>query len=357
MKKLTVDLPGRAYDILIGRGLLGRTGALIAQVVRGKRLAVVTDYHVEALYGAQVRKSLEEAGFSVQITAIAPGEKSKSVSMLETLYDVFMDFGLTRSDAVLALGGGVVGDLAGFAAATILRGVDFIQAPTTLLAQVDSSVGGKVAVDLKAGKNLAGAFYQPRLVLIDPDCLDTLSDKTFADGMAEVLKYGAILDRKLFHRLRAFGDKSALREELEQVIYRCCDLKRQVVAEDERDDGRRLLLNFGHTLGHAYEAAYHYQTYTHGEAVAAGMCKIAALQQEQGLLPEEECRALWSAVEQYGLPTEIPCAPADYETALGLDKKGRGQNIRLVLLRRLGEAYLREMPRAQLLDWLRNAEA
>ncbi|MDD4715115.1 MAG: 3-dehydroquinate synthase [Oscillospiraceae bacterium] len=356
MKTLTIDLPGRAYDILIERGLLQQAGRLVREAVRGERIAVVTDYHVEALYGSILKDALEGAGFLVSITAILPGEESKTVSTLEKLYDAFMDFGLTRSDAVLALGGGVVGDLAGFAAATILRGVDFVQVPTTLLAQVDSSVGGKVAVDLKAGKNLAGAFYQPRLVLIDPGCLQTLSGRIFADGMAEVIKYGAILDKALLERLSAQEPASLLRDGLEQVIYRCCDLKRQVVEEDERDNRRRMLLNFGHTLGHAYEAAYQYRSYIHGEAVAAGMCKMADLQQKHGLLAKEESLSLRSLIARYGLPTRIPCSMEAYEAAIGLDKKGRGQEISLVLLRRLGEAYLQEMPRRQLFDWLREEE-
>ena len=238
-KVLTVALPGREYDIEIERGLLSRAGercrALLPKAVR---LYVITDSNVAPLYGDRVADSLTGAGFQVKVTVVPAGEASKNARQLIELWEDMMAFGLTRTDAVVALGGGVVGDLAGFAAASILRGVDFIQIPTTLLAQVDSSVGGKVAIDLKAGKNLAGAFWQPRGVLIDPDCLDTLPDRTFSDGMAEVIKYGCIRDDDFFWMLDRCGGRAGVMEHIEQVIYTCCDLKRQVVLQDERDTGR-----------------------------------------------------------------------------------------------------------------------
>ena len=278
MKTLTVALPGREYDIMIEKGLLDRAGEHCRTVLpRANRLAVVTDSNVATLYLERVRRSLERAGFAVTDIVVPAGESSKSLEQLARLYDGMLSFGLSRTDAVVALGGGVVGDLAGFAAATLLRGVDFVQIPTTVLAQVDSSVGGKVAIDLPAGKNLAGAFWQPRLVLMDPDCLNTLSDRIFSDGMAEVIKYGCILDGELFRLLEENPSRTAVMEQIEQVLFTCCDLKRRVVEADERDTGERMLLNFGHTLGHAYELAYHYETYTHGEGVAAGMMAAAAI--------------------------------------------------------------------------------
>ena len=353
MKTLTVDLPGRAYDILIQRGLLDQAGARIRAILpRASRLFVVTDTNVLPLYHARVRDALREAGFQTQACAVPAGEASKSAGQLSDLWERMMAFGLTRTDAVVALGGGVVGDLAGFAAATVLRGVDFIQIPTTLLAQVDSSVGGKVAIDLQAGKNLAGAFWQPRLVLMDPDTLDTLDDRTFADGMAEVLKYGCIFDRAFFDFLAGRPSRGALMADIESILYTCCDLKRSVVIRDERDTGERMLLNFGHTLGHAYELAGHYETWTHGQAVAAGMVLAARLGAELGVTPAEVPGQVEAAVAALGLPTRIDCTHADYAAAIGLDKKGAGEDITLILLEALGRAIPHKMPKAELLKLL-----
>ncbi len=356
MTQLNIPLPGRDYDILIEPGLLDRAGEHCRRVLpRCAKLAVVTDSNVAPLYGCRLRRSLEGAGFEVHVTVIPAGESSKSMAMLEQLYDEFMAFGLTRTDAVAALGGGVVGDLAGFAAATILRGVDYVQIPTTLLAQVDSSVGGKVAVDLKAGKNLAGAFWQPRLVLMDPECLDTLSDRIFNDGMAEVLKYGCIRDADLFETLLSCGGRPGVMERIEWVLSTCCAIKAQVVLADERDTGERMVLNFGHTLGHAYELAYHYETYTHGQAVAAGMCRAAELGVKLGVTPAELPEQIRRAVALYQLPDAIPCARADYEAAIGLDKKGSGSRITLVLLEAVGSARLVQVEKARLLDMIGDA--
>ena len=263
-----------------------------------------------------------------------------------------MAFGLTRTDAVVALGGGVVGDLAGFAAASILRGVDFIQIPTTLLAQVDSSVGGKVAIDLRAGKNLAGAFWQPKGVLIDPDCLDTLPDRTFSDGMAEVIKYGCIRDDDFFWMLDRCGGRAGVMEHIEQVIYTCCDLKRQVVLQDERDTGVRMTLNFGHTIGHAFELAGHYETWTHGQGVAAGMSWAAQLGVALGLTPPSLAVRIAQLVQAFGLPRSIPCTGEEYAAAIGLDKKGAGESITLILLDRPGHAMRYPLKKQQLLSLL-----
>lgn len=356
MMKLNIPLPGRAYDILIGSGLLAQAGANCRAVLpKAAKLAVVTDSNVAPLYAQRVKDSLEAAGFTVGVMVVPAGEKSKSMVMLERLYDEFMSFGLTRTDAVVALGGGVVGDLAGFAAATILRGVDFVQIPTTLLAQVDSSVGGKVAVDLKAGKNLAGAFWQPKLVLMDPDCLNTLSDRIFNDGMAEVLKYGCIRDAAFFDMLISCGGRAGVMEHIEEVLHTCCAIKAQVVLEDERDTGARMILNFGHTLGHAYELAYHYETYTHGQAVAAGMCRAAELGVKLGITPPEVPGQILKAVKMYDLPDAISCTRRDYEAAIGLDKKGTGSQITLVLLDKLGSTKLYKLEKAKLLTMIEDA--
>ena len=334
MKTLTVALPGREYNIQIGWGLLTWAGEELRAVLPGaSRIFVVTDSHVAPLYLERVRASLEGAGFQVTAHTVPAG--------------------LTRTDAVAALGGGVVGDLAGFAAATILRGVDFVQIPTTLLAQVDSSVGGKVAVDLEHGKNLAGAFWQPRLVLMDPEVLDTLPLPVFMEGMAEVVKYGCIRDAAFFDFLAARPSRAELMAEMEHILYTCCAIKRSVVEQDERDTGERMLLNFGHTLGHAYELAGHYTEWSHGAAVAAGMCAAARLGVRLGVTPADLPERLEEALSALGLPTAIPCTAGDYAAAVGLDKKGAGEDISVILLERMGHAVPHRMPKAQLLEELR----
>ena len=354
MKTLTVSLPGRSYDILIERGLLDQAGEHCRAVLpKADKLFVVTDSTVGPLYLKKLIPPLETAGFETAICEVPAGEGAKCAGELTRLWECMMDARLTRTDAVIALGGGVVGDLAGFAAATILRGVDFIQIPTTLLSQVDSSVGGKVAIDLDHGKNLAGAFWQPKLVLMDPDTLDTLPDSTFADGMAEVVKYGCIFDRAFFDFLAQRPSRTQLMEEIEHILYICCNLKRIVVEEDERDTGKRMLLNFGHTLGHAYELAGHYETWTHGQAVAAGMVRAAGLGEKLGVTPAGTAEAIAGALAPLGLPTEIPCTLAEYTAAIGLDKKGAGADISVILLEELGRAVPHKMPKEELLEELK----
>lgn len=353
MKKLTVALPGREYDILIQKGLLDSAGEHCRAVLpRARRIAVVTDSNVAPLYLDRVINSLEAAGFAVKGIAVPAGESSKSMEMLGYLYQEMLGFGLARTDAVAALGGGVVGDLAGFAAATVLRGVDYVQIPTTVLSQVDSSVGGKVAIDLPAGKNLAGAFWQPKLVLMDPECLNTLSDKIFSDGMAEVIKYGCIRDGEFFRFLDQCGGRSGVMEHIEQVLYTCCDIKRQVVLADERDTGLRMILNFGHTVGHAFELAGHYEDWTHGQAVAAGMVWAARLGEKLGITSAGAQQAICAVLEKYSLPTHIPCEWDTMVQAVGLDKKRADGGISFVLLTGLGWAEPKKMETKQLLDEL-----
>ena len=350
MKRLEVALPGRGYDILIERGLLAQAGERIRAVLpRAAKVAVVSDSTVAPLYGRGVLDSLARAGYEAALFTVPAGEGSKNAAQLSELWEGFMAFGLTRTDAVVALGGGVVGDLAGFAAATILRGVAFVQIPTTLLAQVDSSVGGKVAVDLKAGKNLAGAFYQPRLVLMDPDVLDTLPLPVFMAGMAEVVKYGCIWDEGFFDFLTARPSRQGSMADIEHILYTCCDIKRQVVIEDELDTGLRMILNFGHTLGHAYELAGHYVEWSHGEAVAAGMCAAAQLGVGLGVTPPDVPGRIARACAALGLPTHISCGLEDCSAAIGLDKKSAGSDITLILLDAIGHAVPCKMPRERLL--------
>lgn len=354
MKTLNVNLPGRSYEILMERGLLSRAGELCrAALPKASRLFVVTDSTVGPLYLNRLIPALENAGFETAICEIPAGESSKCVEQLSRLWECMMDFGLTRTDAVVALGGGVVGDLAGFAASTILRGVDFVQIPTTLLAQVDSSVGGKVAIDLQHGKNLAGAFWQARLVLMDPAVLGTLDDAAFADGMAEVVKYGCIRDAAFLSWLEQHPSRQEIMADIEHVLYTCCDIKRSVVVEDERDTGARMVLNFGHTLGHAYELAGHYQTWTHGQAVAAGMVRAAELGVAMGITPAGLPERIGVLLGCFGLPVSIPCTHADYAAAIGLDKKGAGDSISVILLEEAGRAVAHPMPKDQLLEELK----
>ena len=353
-KTLTVALPGREYQIEIQRGLLDQAGERCrALLPRARKLAVVTDSNVLPLYLERTADSLKRAGFQVLCCSVPAGEAAKCPEQLVLLWEKMMAFGMTRTDGVAALGGGVVGDLAGFAAATLLRGVDFIQIPTTLLAQVDSSVGGKVAVDLEHGKNLAGAFWQPRLVLMDPEVLDTLPLPVFMEGMAEVVKYGCIKDAAFFDFLAARPSRAELMAEMEHILYTCCAIKRSVVEQDERDTGERMLLNFGHTLGHAYELAGHYTEWSHGAAVAAGMCAAARLGVRLGVTPAELPERLEEALSALGLPTAIPCTAEDYAAAVGLDKKGAGEDISVILLERMGRAVPHRMPKSRLLEELR----
>ena len=354
MKTLSVALPGRAYEIHIESGLLDRAGEYVRAVCpRAGRLSVVTDSNVAPLYLKRVQDALASAGFAVEGIVVPAGESSKSLAMLGQLYGQMLDFGLSRTDAVVALGGGVVGDLAGFAAATVLRGVDFIQIPTTLLAQVDSSVGGKVAVDLPAGKNLAGAFWQPKVVLMDPDCLNTLPDEVFSDGMAEVIKYGCIRDKAFFHLLDECGGRAGVMDRIEEVLYTCCAIKADIVRADERESGLRMLLNFGHTIGHAFEVAGNYEKWTHGQAVAVGMLWAARLGTALGITPERIEGRIADLLTKYGLPHHIPCPWDVMEHAVCRDKKRGDGGIRVVLLDELGSARTEEMPIPRLLEMLK----
>ncbi len=346
MKTLRVNLPERAYDIHIEHGLLAGAGELIKNVFHGEKITVVTDSNVGPLYGGRMQASLEAQGFRVHIAQIPAGEASKCASQLFRLYDEMLAFGMTRTDLVIALGGGVVGDLAGYAAASLLRGIPFIQIPTTVLAQVDSSVGGKVAIDLPQGKNLVGAFYQPKLVLIDPECLRTLNARVLSDGMAEVIKYGAIRDAALFERLENIKNREELFAKIGEIVYTCCDIKRCVVEEDELDTGGRMILNFGHTFGHAIEKQYHYETYTHGEAVGIGMVMACGYGERCGITPAGTADRMMRILSQYRLPTNVEMDPGVLRGAMAVDKKGEGSRINLILLRDIGKVCIEKINKA-----------
>lgn len=338
MKKLFVDLGKNSYDIIFERGLLSHVGDYIK--LDGKKLLVMTDDNVAGIYADAVVSSLEKAGYEVSLLVLPHGEKTKSFDILPAVYARLLEERITRKDALVALGGGVIGDLCGFVAATYLRGIPFVQIPTSLLAQVDSSIGGKVAVDLPEGKNLVGAFWQPKLVLVDPDALNTLSDAFFTDGMAEVVKYGCIKDKKLFDLLDACGGKSGLMPVIDEVIYRCCDIKREVVEKDEKDKGERMLLNFGHTYGHALEKYYNFEKLSHGMAVSVGMYEICRLAEEKGLTEKGTAETVARVCSAYGLPHKDDAPCREVVGGVANDKKNLGDKLVTVLLRKIGDSYL-----------------
>lgn len=349
MRTLHIDLKDRSYDIRIAPGLLSRAGEEIRAVCpKAGKLFAVTDSNVAPLYADRVKASLERAGFQVFVHVIPAGEGSKNAESLLALWEAMMDFGLTRTDAVAALGGGVVGDLAGFAAGTILRGVDFIQLPTTLLSQVDSSVGGKTAIDLRAGKNLAGAFLQPAAVLCDTDCLATLPKDVFADGAAEAIKTGVLCDESLF----SLFEDGTLSAEPAEVIARCVGYKAGVVERDEKERGERKLLNLGHTVGHAIEKCSGYAV-PHGHAVAAGLAVIARAAEALGWAEEPIAARIAACLAQNGLPTGADYAPEALAEAASADKKRAGGDITLVVPRRIGLCELKKIPVPELLNVIR----
>ncbi|HHV58319.1 MAG TPA: 3-dehydroquinate synthase [Firmicutes bacterium] len=344
---MLVELGARSYEIIIRPGALVGLGAALAGLNLGRRALIVSDTHVAPLWAEKVRENLATAGFNPALVTLPAGEEAKSLGWLAHLYSAAVSAGLERSSPVLALGGGVVGDAAGFLAATYLRGVPFIQVPTTLLAQVDSAVGGKVAVNLPQGKNLVGAFYQPRLVLVDPEVLTTLPEDQFRAALGEVVKYGAILDAAFFAHLEEHLPALLARDpaELSTVIERCLTLKAQVVEEDERETGRRALLNFGHTLGHVLEAASGF-TLPHGAAVARGMAVEAELARRLGLLSSEEVQRLQELIGRAGLSTALSPAPS-WEEARPLlyrDKKVRDGRLIFALPQGLGRGRVVPVP-------------
>ena len=342
MPELIASTASGDYPILIRNKALSHIGSMAAEAVVGRRAFVVSDDQVYPLYFESVAQSLSAAGFSVQGYAFPAGEGSKSAATLLGLYEQFHLAGLTRADLVVALGGGVVGDVVGFAAATYLRGVPLIQVPTTLLAQVDSSVGGKTAIDLPYGKNLAGAFYQPKAVVLDPLVLRTLSRGRMAEGMAEVIKYGLIRDEKLFEQIESQA------YDLEWLLERCVRIKTTVVAADERDSGERMLLNFGHTVGHAIEKITGYTTLSHGEAVAIGMMVATEIGEKLGKTPAGTSERLRRVLERQHLPVACTWAAADLMPAIHADKKRLASKIYFVLLNRVGDAFLNPMTPADL---------
>jgi len=349
IQSVPVGLGARAYDVLIGPGLLDAAGAHIAPLLKRGRTAVVADATVAGLHGDRLVASLARAGVAASLITIPPGEESKSFEGLAELSDRLLALELDRGDLIVALGGGVVGDLAGFAASIYKRGIDFIQIPTTLLAQVDSSVGGKTAIDTPRGKNLIGAFHQPRLVLADLDVLSTLPDREMACGMAEVIKYGLLGDAGFCDWLEANITAVLARQPdpLAEAVRRCVAMKAEIVAEDEKEAGRRALLNLGHTFGHALEAETGYgDALKHGEAVAAGCALAFRYSAAQGLCPAADAARAETLLAAAGLPVRMdqtaghPYRADALVAHMAQDKKAEGGAITLVLARALGEAFV-----------------
>lgn len=349
MDELTVRLGERSYRIHFGSGILSNLGTLCRELGLGGKVAVVTNPTVGIHYLGPVRSSLVAAGFEVHPIEIPDGESYKNSSTLDRIYDALIGGGLNRQSFMVALGGGVVGDMAGYAAATYLRGIPFVQVPTTLLAQVDSSVGGKTGINHPLGKNLIGAFYQPRLVMVDTDTLDTLPEREYLSGLAEVVKYGAVCAADFFDFMSAASSQILAREKeiLLQAIRTSCALKASVVERDEREGGYRAVLNYGHTFAHAVESLTGYSEYLHGEAVAVGMVRAARLSEAKGYASEEDTERIVRLLDTLGLPTELPGFGAEqYLQVMLRDKKVRDSGISFVFNRGIGDSVIEKVS-----DW------
>ena len=340
-KNLFVDLKENSYNILIEKGLLNKLGEELKNIYFGEKIFIITDENVDKYYGSKVKDELDKIGYKTRKMVLAPGEKTKSFSTLPSIYNELLDFKLTRKELIITLGGGVIGDLGGFVASTFLRGVSFIQIPTSLLAQVDSPVGGKVAVDLEKGKNLVGSFYQPKAVFIDPDVLNTLPEKFYKDGMAEVIKYGCIKDRDFFYMLKSLKSREEVMNNIEDILYKCCYIKKSVVERDEKDLGERMLLNFGHTLGHAIEKYYNFTGYSHGEAVAIGMYNISLKSEDEGITEKGVAEEIKEILINYDLPYKVDIKDNNkIIDTISLDKKNIGNVLKVILLKSIGESII-----------------
>ncbi|MGD9852530.1 MAG: 3-dehydroquinate synthase [Nitrospirales bacterium] len=352
--RVPVLLGDRSYEILIQAGLLGQLGDICQALGLSGRIAIITNPIIHELYGPMVQRVLKRTGFACTTVLLPDGERAKSMTWLGKILDELAAKRFERRDAILALGGGVVGDVAGFAAASYLRGVPFVQVPTTLVAQVDSSVGGKTGVNHPLGKNLIGAFYQPKAVVIDPHVLHTLPKREWVAGLAEVIKYGVIADRDFFEFLENHVEE--LRSQNETVIpgmvRRCCEIKAEVVAGDEREAGRRKILNYGHTVGHALEAWGKYSTWVHGEAVGIGMVQEASIGQFLGRCDGEVVERQTELIREVGLPVAMPkWAFSDLWTGMQHDKKVVKGQINCVIPERLGQVQVLPLNRSDLQKW------
>lgn len=343
METLKVDLAERSYDIIFGDGILPRFGSFCRALALGENVMIITSSVIGNFYLEPLRRSLVDSGYNVHVCILPDGEEQKNSDTLHHVYDELLSAHLDRGAFIVALGGGVVGDISGFAAATYLRGIPFLQVPTTLLAQVDSSVGGKTGINLQKGKNLIGAFYQPRLVFIDLATLDTLPDREYLSGLAEVVKYGVVADADFFNYIYDNSARVLIRdkESLLALEKRSCAIKASVVARDERESGLRAVLNFGHTIGHAIESLSGYKKYLHGEAVAIGMAQAARISEAMGHSAKADTDRIIRLLEMLHLPVELPYySQENYLKAILRDKKVKDGSITFVLNKGIGNFSL-----------------
>lgn len=358
IKKIPVPLGIHSYNIVVGQGASRLIGKYLRELSVGEKVAVVTNARVERLHGAKVRQSLEAARFRPLMIRIPDGEKYKTVEQVNRIYDRLIQNRFERNSTLVALGGGVIGDITGFAAATFLRGVSYIQCPTTVVAQVDASIGGKTGVDHPQGKNLIGAFHQPRLVCADPEVLTTLSKREFVAGLAEVIKYGVIMDRSFFKYLEA-NSTAILAMEKKHILYcveKSAALKAKVVRSDERESGLRKILNYGHTLGHAVETLTGYRTYKHGEAVAIGMAAAAKLSYSLGLSSWDDVQRQIMLLHAFGLPTALPKLDlGSILETIRRDKKVVSGAIYFILPSAIGKVQIQKVEEKTLIHFLKDA--
>ncbi|MBP9477375.1 MAG: 3-dehydroquinate synthase [Sebaldella sp.] len=350
MKKLHVNLGKDSYDIIFEKNLLEKLSDYIKTIYNGNKLFIITDTNVEKYYKKTLESALKEYDYTFYI--LEAGEKSKNLENVSKIYKELINSSISRDDLIVAFGGGVVGDIAGFAAATYLRGVPFIQIPTTLLSQVDSSVGGKVGVDLPEGKNLVGAFNQPKIVLIDTEVLKTLTDRYFFDGLAEVVKYGCIYDEKLFSLLEGLKTRQEVMEKIEEILYNSCNIKRIVVEEDEKEHGLRMILNFGHTVGHGVEQYYNYEKYTHGEAVSVGMVKILEIGEKLKITELGTTNRVIKLLNQFNLPISAEYEEEKLVDIMKRDKKNKQGELSFILVKKLGENEILKINQNNLYEFL-----
>lgn len=344
MERIRVELGERSYDIAIGSDSLGEVGEHIKSFGLSPKIVLVSNPTVFSIYGERVSVSVKKAGFNPFTVIIPDGEEYKDLLWVQHIYDELLAAKLDRSSALVALGGGVIGDITGFAASTYMRGISYIQVPTTLLAQVDSSVGGKTGVNHKLGKNMIGTFWQPGLVWIDVETLKTLPKRELLAGIAEVIKYGVIRDKELFNFIEANREKILNLDSniLTHIIKRSCEIKAEIVSKDEREAGLRAILNFGHTIGHAIETVTEYKRFLHGEAVAIGMCVESRLSLMLGLIERDEVLRVRSVVDSFGLPSEMP-AHIDINgilSSIQLDKKAVAGELKFILPEKIGSVRI-----------------
>ena len=356
IQKLQIDLGEKTYNIIVGEDYLEQFSFYIKEIYKGDKLFVITDSNVDKLYKNEYEKMFKNFDYTVYV--LEAGEKNKHIGVMQGIYSAMVEADIKRKDLVVAFGGGVVGDIAGFAAASFLRGINFIQIPTTIISQVDSSVGGKVGVDLPEGKNLIGAFHQPKLVLIDNKFLKTLTDRYFYDGFAEIVKYGCIYDKKFFEKLEkivyevsensyAENYKKIMREHLmkyiNEIVMRSCEIKKEVVEKDEKEENLRMILNFGHTIGHAIEQYTNYDVYSHGEAISTGMIDIIRIGVQKNITQEGQLERVKNLLEKLNLPTEIKYPIEKIKEIMKRDKKSISGGINFVFLKEIGKVEIVKM--------------